>query len=411
MKTLTESRVPEAATLASMLLKPKIIPSILEVITDERDFFFPEHETIFLIIFQKFLAGEAIDGALIRDELDRRGKLAEIGGFEYLRDMLETVPSAANGVYYAKAVREHKRQRDILKAVDEIQQIDNGDVDEQIEKIQSIANSLTAAKRNDSYCFKDAVDRVIAESKKDKPCLQTGFRDLDYYIGGFRPGELIILAARPAIGKSALALGMSLNIAKLDKHVLFFSFEMSYQAIIERALLSWDGSELKRFDIAINETCSSIDRLIAFVKGRQRFSKIDLVVVDYLQLMSDGKKDNRCQEISNISRKLKLLAMSENIPILALSQLNRTVESRQNHRPYLADLRESGSIEQDADVVMLLTRDDVYRQQENSKAVIDGLAELIIAKNRSGKTGVASLVFLDCKVTFANKTNSEENNF
>jgi len=402
-----DPRVSEAACLASMIISPAIIPSILETIVDESDFFYPEHQTLFFVIFKKFISGDAIDGALVREELNRTGELEAIGGFDYLKRMLESVPSAANGVYYAKSVRQHRQQRDIIAASEAIHGISgNGSIDEQIDEIQKIVNNLNQQQGNDSHNFRDSVDNVIAANKLEKPCLKTGFRDLDYYIGGFRTGEFIVLAARPGIGKSALALQVAINIAKHDKKILFFSFEMSHSSIIERALLSNSSSDLKTLDVTINETSNKIDQLIAFTKGRKKLSGIDLVVVDYLQLMSDSTKENRCQEISNISRKLKLLAMQESIPILALSQLNRQVENRPNHRPFLADLRESGSIEQDADVVCLLTREDFYRQQLDPKAETDGRTEVIIAKNRNGKTGILELIFLGDRVIFGDKNNN-----
>lgn len=403
MKNITDPRVSEAACIASTIIAPEVIPGVLEIILDENDFYYPEHKEIFLIVFKKFIAGLGIDGATVFDELNRLGKLEEIG-FDYLKCMLETVPSASNATYYAKSVRQHKQQRDILKAAGDIERlVGDGETDEQIQKIQNIANNLSGSTTKKSFSFRDSVDTVIAEQKIEKKYLKTGFCDLDWYLKGFEPGQLIILAARPSMGKSAFALQIALNIAKQDKKILFFSFEMSHKQIIQRALLNHDGYVLKNLDFKINEHCSGIDQMVAYIKGATKLSGVDFVAIDYLQLMTDKIKDNRCQEISNISRKLKLLAMSENLPILALSQLNRAVENRVNHKPNLSDLRESGSIEQDADIVCLLTREDFYRKSENPQSETDGLAEVIVSKNRSGQTGTLKLIFDDHKVTFLNK--------
>ncbi len=207
------------------------------------------------------------------------------------------------------------------------------------------------------------------------------------------------------MGKSAIALQFALSMAKAGLSIVFFTLEMTHRALIERALKNEQASELKQLDVVLHENGQKPEEQIAFIKSRKQTHKVDAVFVDYLQLMSAGRRnENRVQEITTISRKLKLAAVSEGIPIIALSQLNRQVESRDKHRPRLSDLRESGAIEQDADVVMLLHREDYYRRNEDPNAAQDGKTELIIAKNRRGCTGIANLVFLDETVKFGDRS-------
>jgi len=411
MLEIENCRPSEAALLASMILEPNIIPSVLEIIDDENDFIFPEHQAIFLTIFKLWLAGKKVDGLLVRDELTRIGEKSF--NVDYFIEMLETVPSAASAVYYAKAVKSHKVKRDIVSAAEEIKKVSHIDENDlAIEKIQSIANSLIIKENPQFFTFRNTVDNVIALQQHERLYLKTGFCDIDYYIKGFEESQLVILAARPSMGKSALALQIAINQAKAGKNILFFSFEMSHTQIIERALITNKQDDLKSLNFTINETASNIDQLVTFVKGRKKLYGIDVVYIDYLQLMTANNKENRNQEISTISRKLKLLAMEEQIPIITLSQLNRQVELRGNHTPNLSDLRESGSIEQDADIVLFLTREDYYRlADKHNTTEIDGLADVIVAKNRNGKPGHLNLIFVPEKISFYNKSKEVYNEF
>jgi replicative DNA helicase len=282
-------------------------------------------------------------------------------------------------------------------------------VDEQIEQIQALALGLEDGKPATEYCTFAEAEKVAAEIGDEGTLVKTGLKNIDNIISGVAPGELIIIAGRPSMGKSALALQLAVNMAKSGLSVLFFSLEMTHRALIQRALKNGDVQELANLDIVLHERGDTPEKQIAFIKSRRQLSKVDVVFIDYLQLMNCGRKnDNRVSEISEISRKLKLAAVSESVPIIALSQLNRQVEQRDKHRPRLSDLRESGAIEQDADLVMLLHREDVYRRQDDPKSPQDGSAELILAKNRRGKTGIANLVFLDERVCFGDKTNFSE---
>lgn len=407
MKEL-DSRPAEAAVIGSMIVEPRCIGDVLGIILEADYFLYPEHKILFEVIFRLFISGQKIDGLLVRDELDRTGKLDEIGGVDYLRQVVESVPSAANAKYYAEAVLKHKQQRDIIAAGEQIQQVVNSgnSISEQVQEIQKIAIELTSDDEPGYYTLSETVDRVKGEALAGRKTHKTGFSSIDRIIEGFCPGELIILAARPSMGKSALALQIALNMARHNLNIVFFTLEMSHSQLIERALKQYSASELKQLNIVIHERADTPEKQIAFIKSRQHVRKIDAVFVDYLQLMTAGKSENRNQEISTISRKLKLAAMAENIPVVALSQLNRAVEARTDHKPRMSDLRESGSIEQDADIVMLLSREDYYRKSENPDSEQDGLAVLDIAKNRRGSTGIAQLVFLDEVVSFADKAGS-----
>jgi replicative DNA helicase len=207
------------------------------------------------------------------------------------------------------------------------------------------------------------------------------------------------------MGKSALALQLALNLANSGNPVVYFTLEMTNTELAKRATQSRDINREHRDNLIINQRANTPEKVAAFVKTARKAGKADAVFVDYLQLMSSGKKsESRVQEITAISRQLKRLAVNENVPVIALSQLNRQVENRENHRPRLSDLRDSGSIEQDADLVIMLSRQDYYRKNENPDTEQDGIAELIITKNRRGQTGIAQLIFLDEYVKFGDKT-------
>jgi len=407
-----DSRAPEAAVLGSMMLEPQCIGKVLDILPDDTFFWYPEHQIIYLQIVCKYFVNEQVDGLLIRDALDRTGQLEKIGGLDYLQRVLDSVPSAANAEYYAKAVKTHKKQRDLIIAAEDIQKIVAGPdkPGSQIEQIQQIAFSLESdIIQSNYYTFRESVKRVAAELKEQKEVIKTGFHNIDYIIDGFSPGELIILAGRPSMGKSALALQFALNMAKTGLSIVFFTLEMTHKGLIERALRAEQVDDLSKLDIVLHEGGQTPEKQIAFIKTRKHTHRVDAVFIDYLQLMTSGRKpESRNQEITTISRKLKLATVQEQIPIIALSQLNRQVETRDKHRPRLSDLRESGSIEQDADVVMLLNREDYYRRNKNPNAPQDGNTELIIAKARNKPTGIAQLVFLDEYVKFGDKTNFSE---
>ncbi|HUW19445.1 MAG TPA: replicative DNA helicase [Sedimentisphaerales bacterium] len=415
----------EAGVLGSMIVGPECCGEVITILPDEAAFFKAEHQRIYIALQRLFLAGVAIDAVMLRDELG--DDLECIGGVQYIASLMDSVPSAANAVYYAKIVKEKQRYRQLINAIENIKKVPDGtaNIDEQVQKLQDIALGLTieSPERKDvAIC--EVATQVATDMQDNCHLIPTGFRNIDRIIHGVAPGELILVAGRPSMGKSGLVLEFALRMAKAGKSVVFFTLEMSYQSLIERALCNLADVDmeviksgnapqpeldklyqtalgLKNLDLRIYEGVATPEAQLAYIKTRKKIGKVDAVFVDYLQVMSSGNKaESRYQEITAISRKLKLAAMQEHVPIIAASQLNRAVEGRTSHRPRMSDLRESGSLEQDADIVMLLHREDYYRRSEDPEAKCDGAAELIIAKNRRGPTGIAKLIFLDNRVAF-----------
>ncbi len=396
----------EAGVLGSMIVGPEYIGDILPIL-DEKSFFKPENQVIYNCLVSLYIVDVPVDAVTLRTELKSLNQLERIGGVDYIRKLMETVPHAVNALYYAKIVKDRQRYRELITTIQKIQNVPNEPlkVDEQIQRIQELSLSLKQAKpTKDYFTFTRDAERIANDEQEQESYISTGLRNIDGIIRGIAPGELIVIAGRPSMGKSALALQFALNMAKAGLSIVFFTLEMTHRALIQRALKQEQLDSITKLDVVLNESANTPEKQIAFIKTRKQGHKIDIVVVDYLQLMSSGgKSENRVQEITNISRKLKLATISENLPIVALSQLNREVESRDKHRPRLSDLRDSGSIEQDADVVFLINREDYYRRNEDPEAPQDGNAEIIIAKNRRGPTGIAGLVFLDEHVKFGDK--------
>jgi len=418
----------EAGVIGSMILDRNVMPKVLSILPDGNLFYKPEHQRIFDALVAIYMAGKPTDAICLRDELEQRGQLAEVGGVDYIAKILESVPHAINGPYYAGIVRERAEYRQLLQAVEDMRKtLDEPlTIAEQAERIQQLALTLKINhQQNGCFTFKDDAAKVAASIAETDSSISTGYRNIDRVITGIRTGELIIIAGRPSMGKSSLALQIALSTAKSGLSILFASLEMGCRSLIERAIgmvgdiniaaikrfpqtdkiyerANEAAHVISKYDLTIHEGLNTPEKLISFVVERKKIRRFDMVFVDYLQLMSaKGKVENRVAEISAISRQLKTLAMTEGIPVVALSQLNRECESRTGHRPRLSDLRDSGSIEQDGDIVLLLYREDCYRLAENpSGSEPDGIAEVIIAKNRRGPTGTAKLVFLPETVKF-----------
>ena len=396
----------EAAVLGSIVFNPSCFGEVLLVLGVEA-FFTEENKSIYEALAHLFIENIPIDAVSLRGELKSRNQLKKIGGVEYLARVLQSVPSSANVIYYAKIVRERQLYRNLVLASEQIQAVLDEPirVDEQIEKVQEITLGLEGSTTAKEYFTMRECVALSENEQEQSTIIETGFRNIDNIIEGFRGGDFIIPAGRPSMGKTALALQIAINAAKAGISVIFFTLEMSELALTQRASLYIEPGQLAELDIIIHKGCATPEQQIAFIKTRKQSHKVDIVFIDYLQLMHTGKRsENRVQEVTIISRKLKLAAVCENIPIVALCQLNRQVESRDKHRPRLSDLRESGAIEQDADIVMLINREDYYRKNEDPNAEPDGSAELIIAKNRNGRTGIANLIFLDEQVKFADRT-------
>jgi replicative DNA helicase len=422
----------EGSVLGSMLVDPEAIPNVLPILPRNDMFHFPQNQLIYDALFYLYTNDLPTDAVALRDELKKRGELKQIGegdedkAVEYIGQLMESVPSSANCVYYAKMVREKWRFRQLYTAVQDANKALNepGDFDQIATNIEELLLQLQPIKEEREFIhIKDIALQSVEDLKTGQGGrLMTNFRDLDRKLGGFKPGELIIIAGRPAMGKTALMTDMMINIAKAGTGVLIFTLEMPETLLTQRAICNladvdmskarldemgeWDWSDLAeqaRELQGMNIILSSIGHTPGEVLGlthRLRMTHgIGCVFIDYLQLMSVGRRaENRQQEVSRITRELKSIARRENVPVIVLSQLNRAPESRQDKRPHLSDLRDSGAIEQDADVVMMLYRDDYYDQQKETEPT--GATEVIIAKQRNGPTGVVEMVFSSKYVKF-----------
>ena len=414
-RTPPQDLAAEQSVLGGMLLSKDAIADVVEIIR-ERDFYRPAHELIYDAIVDLYGRGEPADPVTVAAELTKRGDIARAGGAPYLHTLISSVPTAANASYYAKIVREHAIMRRLVEAGTKIVQIGytpESDVDEAVDQAQVAVYEVTERRANEDYIkLSDLLPEALDEIERISQGVEgegvfTGFRDLDALTNGFHPGNMIVLAARPAVGKSTLGLDIVRNAAIHNGDcAAMFSLEMSRSEITMRMLsaearvglhnirsgsLSDDDwqrlarrmGEISQAPLFIDDSPNlSLMEIRAKARRLKQRHDLKIIVIDYLQLMTSGKRvENRQQEVSEFSRNLKLLAKELNVPVVAISQLNRSPEQRSDKRPMLSDLRESGSIEQDADVVILLHRDDLY--DNNSRS---GEADLIVAKHRNGPT-------------------------
>jgi replicative DNA helicase len=436
-RAMPESLAAEAAVLGSMVIDPACIGQVVEMLN--RDSFYRiEHQLIYdaVIALYEKNRGEGIDGVLLRDELERRKQLEQIGGVEYLSKLFNSVPSSANVGYYANIIKDKQLLRELIQSATEILNDAYDVTGESIQKLDEAESRIFAItdKRTSGQAFalKDLVTRAyeLIEKREGKHVtgIATGYFELDEITCGLQNGEMIVVAGRPSMGKTSLALNIAEHVGVLEKTpIAIFSLEMGQQQLAERFLcgaseiesqlvrkgmLSTDHYRklvdacgvLSAAPIYIDDT-STLTPLELRAKARRIKSQHDIrcVIVDYLQLMHLGtsRVESRQQEITTISRYLKALARELNIPVVVLSQLNRAPEGREGHRPRMSDLRESGSIEQDADVVMLLHREDYYHRGEKDYEP-DNTAEVIIAKQRNGPTGTVNLIFREKFTRFEN---------
>ena len=427
-----EERIPpqnieaEQSVLGAMLLSREAIDKAGEILS-EGDFYRPDNRIIFSAIMDLHSRNEAVDLVTVTEELRKMGKLDAIGGTTAITALSNAVPTAANVVYHAKIVEEKALRRQLINAATEVvasgyeEEADIAQtIDQAEQKILAVANRKHAGgvvKIKD--IVKSAMARIeeLYDSKDAYTGLPTGFTDFDKMTSGLQPSDLIIVAARPSMGKSSLVLNIAEHVAlKGGKSVAFFSLEMSKEQLVQRLLCSEAGIDASRLRIGqLQESewpnlVSAADKLSSAkimmddtpgmtaleMRSKARRWKnengLDLIIVDYLQLMQGSSKrasDNRQQEMSDISRSLKGLARELNVPVIALSQLSRSVEQRTSKRPMLSDLRESGALEQDADIVCFIYRDDYYNPDTEQKNV----AELIVAKHRNGPVGTVQLFF------------------
>jgi len=447
-RTMPQSRVAEGSVLGSMLLDPECIGDVIELL-DVNSFYRVEHQYIYeaLLGLYESNGSGGIDAVLIREELEKRGRLEAVGGTDYLGELMDSVPTSANVVYYAKIVRDKQLLRSLIDVAGEIltestQSTGEDDVSAKLDRAEQKIFSVTNKKLSgQTRCLRDLVTEAFeAIEKRDGTLvtgLATGFYELDDLTCGLQKGEMIIIAGRPSMGKTSFALNIAENIGVRDKQpVAIFSLEMGTHQLAERFLCSLSRVEsqlvrrgmletthtqqlveacgiLSEAPIYIDDT-AALTPLELRAKARRLKSRYDIqcILVDYLQLMSTGsvRIESRQQEITAISRYLKALARELDVPVVVLSQLNRAAENREGHRPRMSDLRESGSIEQDADVVILLHREDYYHRGEPEYDPTH-MAEVIVAKQRNGPTDTVPLTFIEKFTRFENAASNIEEPF
>jgi len=423
----------EQSVLGSMLLDKDAIPVVAEILKDE-DFYREDHSEIYEAIMDLFDKAEPIDLITVTEQLKSRGTLDKVGGLEYITNMAASVPTTANVKHYASIVEEKSILRKLIRASSEIMDM-SYEASDEISIIldnaeRSIFDILQKRSAKGFYHLKEilveAFNRLeeLYNNKEFITGVPSGFVDLDYKTSGFQNSDLILIAARPSMGKTALALNIAQHAAIYKKvPVAVFSLEMSREQLVNRILCSealidsqkmrtgnlddedWDKiartlGPLSEAPIYIDDTPGiSVMEIRAKCRRLKLEKNLGLIIIDYLQLMQGrGRIENRQQEISEISRSLKILAKEIKVPVIALSQLSRAPETRSDHRPVLSDLRESGAIEQDADMVIFIYRDDYYNQDTDKK----NIAEIIIAKHRNGSTGTVEMVWLGQYTKYGN---------
>lgn len=419
----------EESVLGAMMITPAAISAVVERIS-QNDFYRETQRRIFISVIDLFNSGEPVDPITVAEDLAQKGQLEGVGGKAYIHTLVSTVPAAANAATYADIVRENALLRSIIEAGHEIARLGyerEGDVREILDHCESVVFEISQKQiKGDFQLLKDLLTEQfewierLHSAGKAVIGVPTGFADLDKATSGLQESNLIILAARPSMGKTSLALNIAQNAAlKENVGVAIFSLEMSKAELAQRMMCNQgrvDSQKLRTGSVGADEwakltdACARLSRAPIFVddspgmnmleiqsKTRRLASKHDLglVIVDYLQLMSESKAENRQQEIAKISRSLKVMARELRVPVLALSQLSREPEKRSPPRPMLSDLRESGAIEQDADMVLF-----IYRPRDES-GHFENTVELIIAKHRNGPVGTVDLVFQDKYTSFS----------
>lgn len=427
----------EKALLGCMLIDEEARIKVFETV--KKDFFYaPAHQQIFSSMVKLFERNERCDLITLTNQLKLDGKLEEIGGIEYLTEIAEFVPTAAHIDEYIKIVKDKYILRSLISNATQIiseASSEPDDVEELLDKAESLIFEISQHKiEKEAYLLKELIKEnleIIEDIQNRKGLitgLPTGYVDLDRYIGGLHPSEFIIIASRPGMGKTALATNIALNLAAGGEQIpiLFFSLEMSKEQLVQRILcceakinskklregilsdkeiakLLLAAGQLEKAPIFVDDTPSlTVFELRARARRLKAKEDIKLIIIDYLQLMKGTRRtENRQQEITEISASLKSLARELNVPVIAISQLSRATEQRENKKPHLSDLRESGSIEQDADLVLFLYREDYYNKDDPD---IQGISEIIIAKQRNGPTGSVNLTFIKEFTRFENYT-------
>ncbi len=435
-KTQPFSLEAEISVLGSMIIDNDSIDLVAQILNKE-SFYKTAHQNVFETITDLYDRQRVVDLVILKDELKKRSLLGRVVDVEYLMELEESVPIASNVEYYAKIVREKAIKRDLIAGAIGIQQEaynDSLESDELLDRAEKAIFDITQRKFSNPTIkiydiLQETFDRISLHDRGSRLIgLSTGFYDLDDKTSGLQKSELIVIAARPSVGKTSLVLNIAENVGAGEdkKPVVIFSMEMSAQQLVQNMLCSnakidahlmrtgkLDDSQFQKLPLAMGELSEasiyiddtpglSILELRAKARRLKLQHDIQLIVVDYLQLMEARKAESRQQEISVISRGLKSLARELEVPVIAVSQLNRSVETREGHKPRISDLRESGTIEQDADVIILMHREDYYDENHKEKNKV----ELNIAKQRNGPTGKVTLTFLRDILRFENYQNN-----
>jgi replicative DNA helicase len=424
----------EESVLGAMLLSPSAVATVSEILVAS-DFYRESHAKCFRAALGLWAKGEPVDAITLANELDERGDLEDVGGQARVAELAALVPSTSNVEHYARIVKEMATLRGLVRAGQEITRLGQerpGEVPDLVDRAEQVVFELAQQRVTSDFShietlLKDSFERIsqLVELGVEVTGVPTGFRELDLLTSGFQPGNLVILAARPSMGKSALGLCVATNLGvRHGIPVALFTLEMSKAEVTQRMMCSEGKVESQRLRTGrlapddwprLTAACDRLMKAPIYVddtgsttimelrsKARRLKSRepgLGLVIVDYLQLMTSGATvENRVQEVSQISRALKILARDLDVPILAMSQLSRAVEQRHDKRPILSDLRESGSLEQDSDLVLFVYRDEYYLGEESDQ---QGLAEVILSKHRNGPTGLVKLSFLRRYAKFA----------
>ncbi|MGL5123785.1 MAG: replicative DNA helicase [Fusobacteriaceae bacterium] len=439
LRKVPSSIESEKAVLGGIFLKPEIFGDVIEILKTT-DFYRNSYKLVYETMIEMYSNDETIDPILLVEYLKKKNKYEEIGGEKILYEIIEDTSTAANTLKYASIVREKsilRKLTDIGTKIVEMASEGCEDVDTILDKAEGLIFKISETKEaKDIVNIKDTLEKEFErlqsayENKGMTTGISSGFKNYDFLTSGFHPSDLIIIAARPAMGKTAFALNLALN-ASLDskKSVLIFSLEMGNSQLLQRLLsvdsgvplqkirngfldevewgkLGMTSGKLANAEINIADVPNvNVLEIRAIARRLKAANKLDMIVIDYLQLISgNGKSDNRQNEVSEISRALKGIARELDIPVIALSQLSRAPEQRADRRPMLSDLRESGAIEQDADIVLFLYRDDYYNEDSELK----GVTEVIIGKQRNGPVGTAQLRFFHELTKFADYTSKVE---
>jgi len=434
-RVLPHSIEAEQAVIGAMLMDKEAILTSSEIISGE-DFYQTAYGVIFEAIVEIYNEGKPVDLITLQTRLKEKDVPAEISSLEFVRDLVTAVPTSANVKYYAEIVSEKAMLRRLIKLNEEIENmcyLGKEPMEAVLETTEKKVFELVQKRNTGDFVpikqvVLNALDKIELASKNAGSVtgIPTGFLDLDYKTAGLQPSDLILVAARPSMGKTAFVLNIAQHVAfKANKSVAIFSLEMSKEQLVNRLFAleaqvdaqslrtgnlkdsDWEkliesAGTIGRSNLIIDDTPGiSISELRSKCRKYKLEHGLDIIIIDYLQLMTGrvgGRSESRQQEISEISRALKGVARELNVPVIALSQLSRAVEQRPDHRPMLSDLRESGAIEQDADVVMFIYRDDYY----NKDTELKNIAEIIIAKQRNGAIGTVNLTWLPQYTKFAN---------